>query len=112
MEEIISVCSTRAVICAISAVECDTVLRVGEVRATAAGVCYNVGRLASAAAPFIVGSLAASRGFGVAFTVAGAAFLVAALAWVGIPGEDRLAAAAPAGGGPGAATGSEMGWRP
>ncbi|HUR33571.1 MAG TPA: MFS transporter [Vicinamibacterales bacterium] len=55
------------------------------VRATAAGVCYNVGRLASAAAPFIVGSLAASRGFGVAFTVAGAAFLVAAVAWIGIP---------------------------
>ena len=55
------------------------------IRATAAGVCYNVGRLASAAAPFIVGSLAATAGFGVAFTVAGAAFLVAAVAWVGIP---------------------------
>ncbi len=58
------------------------------VRATAAGVCYNVGRLASAAAPFIVGSLAATRGFGVAFTVAGAAFLVAAAAWTGIPGRE------------------------
>lgn len=56
-----------------------------EIRATAAGVCYNVGRLASAAAPFIVGSLAATRGFGLAFTVAGAAFLVAAVAWAGIP---------------------------
>lgn len=55
------------------------------IRATAAGVCYNVGRLASAAAPFIVGSLAATSGFGLAFTVAGAAFLVAALAWVAIP---------------------------
>ena len=55
------------------------------IRATAAGVCYNVGRLASAVAPFIVGSLAATRGFGAAFTVAGAAFLVAAIAWVGIP---------------------------
>jgi MFS family permease len=55
------------------------------IRATAAGVCYNVGRLASAAAPFVVGSLAATRGFGMAFTVAGAAFLVAALAWTGIP---------------------------
>jgi MFS family permease len=33
------------------------------IRATAAGVCYNVGRLASAAAPFIVGSLASTRGF-------------------------------------------------
>jgi MFS family permease len=55
------------------------------VRATAAGVCYNVGRLASAAAPFIIGSLSASRGFGVAFAVAGAAFLAAAVVWVAIP---------------------------
>src|SRR5207342_3725289 len=36
------------------------------VRATAAGVGYNVGRIASAVAPFIVGSMAASQGFGVA----------------------------------------------
>lgn len=55
------------------------------VRATAAGVCYNVGRIASAAAPYIVGSLASSRGFGAAFAVAGLAFLFAAIAWVGIP---------------------------
>ena len=40
------------------------------VRATAAGVCYNTGRIASAAAPFIVGSLASTRGFGAAFAVA------------------------------------------
>ena len=49
------------------------------VRATAAGVCYNTGRIASAAAPFVVGSLAKTRGFGVAFSVAGAAFLLAAV---------------------------------
>ena len=55
------------------------------VRATAAGVCYNTGRIASAVAPYVVGSLAATRGFGVAFGVAGAAFLLAAIAWVGIP---------------------------
>lgn len=55
------------------------------VRATAAGVCYNTGRIASAAAPFVVGTLAASRGFGAAFGVAGVAFLLAALAWIGIP---------------------------
>ena len=55
------------------------------VRATAAGVCYNTGRLASAAAPYIVGSLASARGFGAAFAVAGAAFLLAALMWIGIP---------------------------
>ncbi|MBW8867244.1 MAG: MFS transporter [Acidobacteria bacterium] len=55
------------------------------VRATAAGVCYNTGRIASAAAPFVVGSLANTRGFGAAFTVAGAAFLLAAVMWIGIP---------------------------
>ena len=55
------------------------------VRATAAGIGYNFGRIASAAAPYTVGSLAATRGFDVAFTVTGAAFLLAALAWIWIP---------------------------
>ena len=55
------------------------------VRATAAGVCYNVGRIASAAAPFVVGSMAGSSGFGAAFAVTGAAFFLAAVAWTGIP---------------------------
>jgi MFS family permease len=55
------------------------------VRATAAGVCYNTGRIASAAAPFIVGSLAASSGFFAAFAVAGSAFLLAAVMWIWIP---------------------------
>jgi len=55
------------------------------IRATAAGVGYNVGRIASAAAPFVVGSMAGTQGFGVAFAVTGAAFLFAAVAWIGIP---------------------------
>ena len=55
------------------------------IRATAAGVGYNVGRIASAAAPFVVGSMAGTRGFGVAFAITGAAFFLAALAWTGIP---------------------------
>ncbi len=55
------------------------------IRATAQGLTYNVGRVASAAAPFLVGTLAASRGFGAAFAVTGAAFLLAALAWIWIP---------------------------
>lgn len=55
------------------------------IRATAQGFCYNTGRLASAVAPFAVGSLAATRGFGVAFTMTGAAFLLAAAAWIWIP---------------------------
>jgi len=54
-------------------------------RATAQGFCYNVGRIASAAAPFTVGSLATSDGFAAAFAVTGAAFLFAALAWIWIP---------------------------
>jgi MFS family permease len=64
------------------------------VRATAAGVCYNVGRIASAAAPFVVGSMAAERGFGAAFTLTGVAFLLAAVTWIGIPntGNKELAA--------------------
>ena len=55
------------------------------VRATAAGVGYNVGRIASAVAPFVVGSMAGTQGFGVAFAITGAAFFFAALAWLGIP---------------------------
>jgi MFS family permease len=55
------------------------------IRATAQGFTYNLGRVASAAAPFTVGSLAASRGFGAAFAVAGAAFLLGAVAWTWIP---------------------------
>jgi len=55
------------------------------VRATAAGVCYNTGRIVSAVAPYVVGTLAASRGFGAAFGVAGFAFFLAALTWIGIP---------------------------
>ncbi len=55
------------------------------VRATAAGFCYNVGRIASAVAPYTVGSLATTRGFGVAFAIAGAAFMLAAAMWIWIP---------------------------
>jgi MFS family permease len=55
------------------------------IRATAQGFTYNIGRIASAAAPFTVGTLAASRGFALAFLVAGAAYFVAALAWIAIP---------------------------
>lgn len=55
------------------------------VRATAAGFCYNFGRIASAAAPYTIGSVAATSGFGVAFTITGAAFLLAAVMWIWIP---------------------------
>jgi len=55
------------------------------VRATAQGFTYNLGRIASAAAPFTVGKLATTSGFSLAFTVAGAAYLLAALTWIAIP---------------------------
>jgi MFS family permease len=55
------------------------------IRATALGFTYNVGRIASAAAPFAVGSMAQQHGFGLAFSIAGAAFVVAALCWIRIP---------------------------
>lgn len=55
------------------------------IRATALGVTYNSGRLLSAAAPFVIGTLAQSQGFGVAFTLTAVAFLVAAMLWIGIP---------------------------
>jgi MFS family permease len=55
------------------------------IRATAQGFTYNMGRIASAAAPIVVGSLAQTHGFGAAFAVAAAAFLAAAAMWVAIP---------------------------
>jgi MFS family permease len=55
------------------------------IRATAQGFTYNAGRLASAAAPFTVGSLAQTHGFGTAFAASGAAFVLAAVCWIWIP---------------------------
>ncbi len=55
------------------------------IRASSQGFTYNIGRIASAAAPFTVGSVATTKGFPVAFAMAGAAYLLSALAWVGIP---------------------------
>jgi MFS family permease len=54
-------------------------------RATAQGFAYNVGRIASAAAPFAVGSMAQQHGFGGAFAISGTAFIIAALCWFWIP---------------------------
>jgi MFS family permease len=55
------------------------------IRATAQGFTYNLGRVASAAAPFTIGSLATSHGFALAFTLAGGVYLLGALAWAFIP---------------------------
>jgi MFS family permease len=55
------------------------------IRSTAQGFTYNTGRIASAAAPFAVGSLADKHGFNAAFLVGAAAFLVAAALWCFLP---------------------------
>ena len=55
------------------------------IRATAQGFTYNIGRLASAVAPFVVGAMAQERGFGMAFTLTSVAFLIAAGFWAFIP---------------------------
>jgi MFS family permease len=56
-----------------------------EVRATAQGITYNVGRIASAAAPAIVGGLTATHGFPIALSLAAAAYALAAVFWIFIP---------------------------
>jgi MFS family permease len=56
-----------------------------DIRATAQGFTYNIGRIASAAAPFAVGSLAQTRGFRSALLLTSAAFVLAALTWIWIP---------------------------
>lgn len=55
------------------------------VRATAQGITYNVGRVASAAAPWMVGSLAQTNGYPAALSITAAAYLLAAAFWVLIP---------------------------
>lgn len=54
-------------------------------RATAQGFTYNLGRVASAAAPFTVGRVAQQHGFGFAFGISAAAFLLASICWFWIP---------------------------
>jgi MFS family permease len=55
------------------------------VRATAQGITYNLGRGVSALAPVTVGLVAERAGLGAGFSLTSAAFLLAALSWIGIP---------------------------
>ena len=56
-----------------------------EIRASAQGFTYNMGRVTSALAPFAVGSLAQSHGFQAALSLTSAAFALAAITWIWIP---------------------------
>ena len=56
-----------------------------DIRATAQGFTYNLGRIASAAAPYTVGTLAQTRGFDVALSTTSIAFVLAAVLWISIP---------------------------
>jgi MFS family permease len=55
------------------------------IRASAQGFTYNIGRVVSAAAPWAVGSLAQTEGFGVALSICSVAFVLAAVTWAWIP---------------------------
>lgn len=56
-----------------------------DIRSTGQGVTYNLGRLASAAAPYAAGVLAQRNGFSAAFHLDAAAFVVAAALWLFLP---------------------------
>ncbi len=56
-----------------------------EARATSQGVTYNFGRIASAAAPWVVGGLTQSHGFPAALSLAAGAYALAAVMWIFIP---------------------------
>ena len=49
------------------------------VRATAMGFAYNIGRIASASAPYVIGLISERSGFSLALSTTSAAFLLAAL---------------------------------
>jgi MFS family permease len=55
------------------------------IRATLQGFTYNIGRVVSAIAPLVIGSLAQDKGFGTAFLLVSGAFIAAAVMWLWIP---------------------------
>ena len=56
-----------------------------EIRATAMGLTYNIGRGFSAAAPFVVGAIAKAYSFEAAFLVLAASFFIAAMLALTLP---------------------------
>jgi MFS family permease len=63
------------------------------IRATAQGFTFNMGRIGSALAPFIVGSFAETHGFGLAFALLAGVLLIGATTWIWLP-ETRAVVAA------------------
>jgi MFS family permease len=55
------------------------------VRAAAAGLTFNIGRVGSALAPLLIASLAQRGGFGAAFATASVALALGAVTWLWIP---------------------------
>jgi MFS family permease len=55
------------------------------IRATAQGFTYNVGRMGSALAPFVIGTLAQTQGFAFAFALLAIALLLGASTWIWLP---------------------------
>uniref|UniRef100_A0AAU1U237 MFS transporter n=1 Tax=Streptomyces sp. NBC_00119 TaxID=2975659 RepID=A0AAU1U237_9ACTN len=66
-----------------------------EVRATGAGLCFNVGRGVSACAPFLLGSLASAGSLGTGLLVCAGFFLLAATTLIGLPPTAVTRAVAP-----------------
>ncbi len=56
-----------------------------EIRASAQGLTYNLGRGVSAAAPFVIGAIGARRGLGFAFLLTSGSFLLAGLVALMLP---------------------------
>ncbi len=54
-------------------------------RGSAMGFAYNIGRVASAAAPYVVGRVSETAGISFALSITSAAFLLAALIAMGLP---------------------------
>ena len=62
------------------------------IRATAQGFTFNMGRIGSALAPFIVGSFAETRGFGPAFALLAVVLAVGATTWIWLPETRKVPA--------------------
>ena len=62
------------------------------IRATAQGFTFNMGRIGSAFAPFVVGSFAETRGFGPAFAMLAIVLVLGATTWIWLLETRRVVA--------------------